>query len=438
MISINILKNRRKKIISQMVYDSAILLFATPDNKQNKCKFNQNKDFWYFTGFNEPDSLLVMIKKDDKFIRKILFNRSRDFDEEIWVGRRLGQDAALSIIDVDYAFPWNSVYENLYKLLSGLKVIYHAWGEYAEVDQLVLNVLKYLNEKRLQGKGSSPNTIIDWRPLVHKMRLFKDLEEINYIRTSGKISALAHTRAMKYCRPGIFEYQLEGEIHHEFYLHGSRFTSYDTIIGSGINSCILHYTQNNTKMRSGDLVLVDAGCNFNEYASDITRTFPVNGKFTQQQRDIYNIVLNSLKTAASILKPNISIRDINNIVIQIMINDLIKLGLLTGTLDEIISKGSYRKFFMHNLSHWLGLDVHDVGYYDISINDQVLKPNMVLTIEPGIYILPDIHVPNEYHGIGVRIEDNFIITETGNECTTSGVVKEIKDIENTMESLKEI
>ncbi|MXP51207.1 Xaa-Pro aminopeptidase [Pantoea sp. SoEX] len=438
MIPINILKSRRKKILSKMISGSAILIFANPkNNKNNSYQFYQNKNFWYFTGFNEPYSLLIMIKQDNKDNLKILFNRARNVDEEIWVSRRLGLNEAVTKIDVDYALPWDSVHEHLFKLLNGLKIIYHAWGEHKYADKLVFNVLEDLRLRTLKHQDYiSPSTIIDWRPLVYEMRLFKDPEEINLLRTSGKINALAHTRAMKCCRPGMFEYQLAGEIHHEFNRNGSRRLSYDTIIGSGENTCILHYTKNENQMQDGDLVLVDAGCDFNEYASDITRTFPVNGKFNKQQKDIYNIVLNSLNTARSMLKPNINMQDINNHVIHIIINGLIKLGLLKGKIDELIATHAYHKFFMHNLGHWLGLEVHDVGFYGKTINNQILKPNMVLTIEPGIYILPNKkHIPVEYHGIGVRIEDNFIITETGNECITDGVVKEIKDIENIMRIL---
>ncbi|PPI88443.1 Xaa-Pro aminopeptidase [Candidatus Pantoea edessiphila] len=433
MIPIDVLRKRRNMLLSKMISNSAILIFSTPENKkrQHYHFFTQNKDFWYFTGFNEPNALFLMIKINDNHHQKILFNRKKDYANEIWDGPRLGQDLALIKIDVDKSFPWENINENLYKLLIGLKTIYHAWGEYIKTDQLIFNTIKYLRNVIIDNP-IIPNNIIDWRPLVHKMRLFKEPHEIKTLRIAGKISALAHIRAMKSCRPGMFEYQLEGEIHHEFNCHGARFPSYNTIIGSGKNSCILHYTENNNKMLNGDLVLVDAGCNFNGYASDITRTFPINGKFSKQQREIYNIVLNSLKIALSMLRPNINICEIKTKIAHIMIYNLIKLGLLQGSLDQLIAKGAHKQFFMHNLCHWLGLDVHDVGLYGCSIDNTILKPNMVLTIEPGIYIAENANVPFEYRGIGIRIEDNVLITEIGNENLTDSVVKEIEEIENLM------
>ncbi|PPI87780.1 Xaa-Pro aminopeptidase [Candidatus Pantoea edessiphila] len=437
MISVNILKKRRDILISKMVAKSAILIFATPENikRQNEYQFRQNKDFWYFTGFNEPNALFIIVKKDDKFTQKILFNKPKDPDNEIWFGSNLGQDSALTKIDVDYALPWNVINENIYRFLIGLNTIYYAWGEYVEADTLVFDALNNIRNDKSHS-SIIPSTIIDWRPLVHEMRLFKGPEEIELLRIAGKISALAHTRAMKACHANMFEYQLEGEIHHEFSYHGVKFPSYNTIVGSGNNACILHYTKNKNKMCDGDLVLVDAGCSFKEYASDITRTFPVNGKFNKQQRELYNIVLTALKSALLMLKPGIIIDEVNNVVINIIVNNLVKIGILKGKVDELISEGTYQQFFMHNLSHWLGLDVHDVSRYGKSMKNQILQPNMVLTVEPGLYISPYANVPIEYRGIGIRIEDNILITETGNECFTNGAVKEIELIEDIMKLKK--
>ncbi|PPI86410.1 Xaa-Pro aminopeptidase [Candidatus Pantoea edessiphila] len=437
MISTTVLQYRRKTLLSKMTSCSAILIFASPENimKQNEYHFCQNKDFWYFTCFDEPNALLVLIKQDEFNNQQILFNKPKDCNTEIWVGPCLGQNLAKIRIGVDYALSWDNIDKDLSKLLNNIKILYHAWNEYIEADKLVFNTLRCL---RNGVDSTPPNTIIDWRPLVHEMRLFKEPEEIKLLRTSCKITSLAHTRAMKSCYPGMFEYQLEGEIHHEFNYHGARQLAYNTIIGSGYNACILHYTKNKDKMRDGDLVLVDAGCSFKGYASDITRTFPINGKFSKQQREIYNIVLTSLKCALLMLKPEININEVNHHVINIMVKHLVQLRLLKGIPNKLISEGAYLQFFMHNLGHWLGLDVHDVGSYGTSINNRILKPNMVLTVEPGLYISKDADVPIEYRGIGVRIEDNIIITKNGNECFTDSVVKEIDQIEFLMASRKNL
>ncbi|MCI4208771.1 Xaa-Pro aminopeptidase, partial [Dickeya dianthicola] len=271
-----------------------------------------------------------------------------------------------------------------------------------------------------------------WRPWVHNMRLFKSPAEIDTLRRAGEISALAHTRAMEKCRPGMFEYQLEGEIHHEFNRHGARYPSYNTIVGSGENACILHYTENESQMRDGDLVLIDAGCEYQGYAGDITRTFPVNGKFTPAQRAIYDIVLESEVRAIEMFAPGRSIREVNEEVVRIMLRGLIKLGILQGDVDALFAEQAHRRFFMHGLSHWLGMDVHDVGDYGTADRGRALEPGMVLTVEPGLYIAPDADVPPEYRGIGIRIEDDIVITENGNDVLTGDVVKDPDQIEALM------
>jgi Xaa-Pro aminopeptidase len=427
MISLDRFQQRRQALLAKMVPGSAALLFAAPEvtrSNDTEYSFRQNSDFWYFTGFNEPQALLVLIKSDETHNHSVLFNRVRDLTAEVWFGRRLGQDAAPATLGVDRALPWNDIGEQLHLLLNGLDVVYHAQGEYAEADTLVFNALDKLRRGFRQNL-SAPATVTDWRPWVHEMRLFKDADEIALLRRAGEISALAHTRAMQACRPGMFEYQLEGEIHHEFNRHGARFPAYNTIVGAGENGCILHYTENESELRDGDLVLIDAGCEFHGYAGDITRTFPVNGK-----------LLTSLYTALSLFRPGISIREVNDEVVQIMVSGLVELGVLQGEVDTLIAEEAHRQFYMHGLSHWLGLDVHDVGHYGTPSRDRVLEPGMVLTIEPGLYIGPDADVPAEYRGIGIRIEDDILITETGNENLTDSVVKDAAAIEALMAAAK--
>jgi Xaa-Pro aminopeptidase len=424
---------RRQALLAHMQPGSAALIFAAPEatrSNDSEYPYRQSSDFWYFTGFNEPEAVLVLIKSDDTHNHSVLFNRVRDLTAEIWFGRRLGQDAAPEKLGVERALAFSEINEQLYQLLNGLDVVYHAQGEYAYADELVFAALDKLRKGSRQNL-SAPASLTDWRPIVHEMRLFKSPEELDVMRRAGEISALAHTRAMEKCRPGMFEYQLEGEILHEFNRHGARFPSYNTIVGGGENGCILHYTENESELRDGDLVLIDAGCEYRGYAGDITRTFPVNGKFSPAQRAVYDIVLESLETALTLFRPGTSIQDVTGSVIRIMVNGLVKLGVMNGDVEELIADNAHRAFFMHGLSHWLGLDVHDVGGYGPD-RSRTLEPGMVLTVEPGLYIAPDADVPAEYRGIGIRIEDDIVITENGNENLTASVVKKADEIEALM------
>jgi len=434
MITLENYLQRRQSLLAKMVPGSAALIFAAPEvtrSRDTGYLFRQNSDFWYFTGFNEPEALLVLIKSDENHNHSVLFNRVRDLNAEIWFGRRLGQQAAPEKLGVDKALPWDDVDQQLSQLLNGLDVVYHAPGEYPFADQKLSSALETLRNGSRQNL-QAPATVTDWRPWVHEMRLFKDAEEIAILRKTGKISALAHQRAMERCRPGMFEYQLEGEILHEFSRHGSRFASYNTIVGGGENGCILHYTENESELRDGDLVLIDAGCELYGYAGDITRTFPVNGRFSPAQRQIYDIVLASLEHALSVYRPGVSIREVNDQVIRIMVSGLVELGVMQGDVDTLIAENAHRQFYMHGLGHWMGLDVHDVGDYGSPSRERLLEPGMVLTVEPGLYIAPDADVPAQYRGIGIRIEDDILITEHGHENLTDTVVKTADDIEALM------
>lgn len=427
---------RRQALLKQMVPGSAALIFAAPEvtrSRDTEYLFRQNSDFWYFTGFNEPEALLILIKSDEQHNHSILFNRYRDPHAEIWFGRRLGQEAAINKLGVDRALPWGEIDEQLALVLNGLTTIYHASGEYDFADRKVAAALKTLREGSRQNL-SAPTTVIDWRPIVHEMRVIKDKEELAILREAGRISALAHQRAMQQCQPGMHEYQLEGEIHHEFSRHGSRFPSYNTIVGGGDNACILHYTENESQLKQGDLVLIDAGCELHGYAGDITRTFPVDGKFTAPQRQLYEIVLQALTTALSLFRPGVTIAEVTEAVVRIKVEGLVRLGILEGEITQLIEEKAYRPYFMHGLSHWLGLDVHDVGHYGGADRSRVLEPGMVLTVEPGLYIAPDAKVPECYRGIGIRIEDDIVITETGHENLTEQVVKDPDAIEQLMQS----
>lgn len=427
-------QRRRKSLLAKMAPGSAALFFAAPESirsADSDYPYRQNSDFWYMTGFNEPEALLLLIKSDETHSHSVLFNRVRDLTAEIWFGRRLGQEAAPEKLGVDRALPFGDLGEQLHLLLNGLDTVYHAQGLYAYADAIVFAALEKLRNGARQN-FKAPVSLTDWRPWVHEMRLFKSPEEVALMRRAGEISALAHTRAMQACRPGMFEYQLEGEIHHEFNRHGARYPSYNTIVGGGENACILHYTENESELKDGDLVLIDAGCEYQGYAGDITRTFPVNGTFSPAQRAIYDLVLASMDKAFEVFGPGSSIREAHEAAVRVMVEGLMALGVMKGDLETLIAEQAHRQFFMHGISHWLGLDVHDVGDYGSSARDRILEPGMVLTVEPGLYIAPDADVPQEYRGIGVRIEDDILITTDGFEVLTKDVVKKADDIEALM------
>lgn len=425
---------RRQALLAKMAPASAAIIFAAKETRRNadsEYPFRQNSDFWYFTGFNEPEAALLLIKSDETHYHSVLFNRVRDPSAETWFGRRLGQDAAPAKLSVDRALPWDEIGNQLHLLLNGLDVVYHAQGEYDFADALVFSALDTLRHGYRQHLRA-PDTLVDWRPWVHDMRLFKSAEELAVMRRAGEITALGHTRAMETCRPGRFEYQLEGDILHEFNRHGARYPSYNTIVGSGENGCILHYTENETQMRDGDLVLIDAGCEYLGYAGDITRTFPVNGRFSPEQRAVYDVVLAMLEKSLELYRPGASIKSVTEQAVLVMVSGLVELGILKGEVGTLIAAQAHRQFFMHGLSHWLGLDVHDVGDYGTPERGRVLEPGMVLTVEPGIYIPMEADAPAQYRGIGIRIEDNIVITENGNENLTGSVVKDPDAIEALM------
>ncbi|BET97887.1 Xaa-Pro aminopeptidase [Xenorhabdus taiwanensis] len=429
--------SRRQALLSKMAPASAAIIFSAPPatrNSDSEYPYRQHSDFLYLTGFSEPEAVLILIKSDETHNHSVLFNRVRDLTAEIWFGRRLGQEAALEKLGVDRALPFDDLNEQLYLLLNGLEVVYHAQGEFEYADNIVFGALDKLR-KNSRRNFKAPTVMADWRPWLHEMRLFKSEAELEIMRKAGEISAQAHTRAMQVCRPGMFEYQLEAEIHYEFTCQDARYPAYNTIIGAGENACILHYTENERRMKDGDLVLIDAGCEYKGYAGDITRTFPVNGKFTRPQREIYDIVLEAINLSLELYRPGISISEVTGQIVRVMVKGLVRLGIMHGEVEQLIETNAYRQFFMHGLSHWLGLDVHDVGDYGVD-RYRILEPGMVLTVEPGLYIAPDADVPPEYRGIGIRIEDDIVITETGNENLTELVVKDPDDIEALMAQAK--
>ena len=412
---------RRTRVFTQMQPNSALLLFSEIEKRRNNdCTypFRQDSYFWYLTGFNEPNAALLLLKTEQAE-KAIIFLRPRNPLLETWNGRRLGVERAPQQLNVNEAYSIEEFATVLPKILKNLTALYHVPEIHTWGDKLVTESAVSFSE------------ILDWRPMLSEMRLIKSPNEIRLMQQAGQITALGHIKAMQTTRPNRFEYEIESDILHEFNRHCARFPSYNSIVAGGNNACILHYTENDRPLNDGDLVLIDAGCEFAMYAGDITRTFPVNGKFSQPQREIYELVLKAQKRAIELLIPGNSIKQANDEVIRIKTQGLVDLGILKGDVDTLIEQQAYRQFYMHGLGHWLGLDVHDVGSYGQD-KQRILEIGMVITVEPGIYIAEDADVPEQYKGIGVRIEDNLLMTEYGNKILTAAAPKEIADIENLM------
>ena len=412
---------RRTRVFAQMQPNSALLLFSEIEKRRNNdCSypFRQDSYFWYLTGFNEPNAALLLLKTEQAE-KAIIFLRPRDPLLETWNGRRLGVERAPQQLNVNEAYSIEEFSTVLPKILRNLTALYHVPEIHTWGDKLVAESAVNFSE------------ILDWRPMLSEMRLIKSPNEIRLMQQAGQITALGHIKAMQTTRPNRFEYEIESDILHEFNRHCARFPSYNSIVAGGSSACILHYTENDRPLNDGDLVLIDAGCEFAMYAGDITRTFPVNGKFSQTQREIYELVLKAQKRAIELLVPGNSIKQANDEVIRIKTQGLVDLGILKGDVDTLIEQQAYQQFYMHGLGHWLGLDVHDVGSYGQD-KQRILEIGMVITVEPGIYISEDADVPEQYKGIGVRIEDNLLMTEYGNKILTAAAPKEIADIENLM------
>ena len=426
-------QTRRKKLAEQLPADSVAVIAAAHELLRNgdaHYRFRQDSNFYYLTGFNEPNALLVIISGKEP--QSILFNRPHNPAEEQWTGKRLGQEGALKELNMNAAFPVTSIAEELPKLLAGKTAVYYALGRDSEVESQIRHALNTLKSQVRRGV-KAPTTLCDLEPVLGEMRLFKSDAEIDLMRQAARISVDAHKRAMQICQKMEYEYQLEAELVYEFSRHGCRSTAYDSIVGGGENACILHYTENNQALRPGDLVLIDAGGEYRNYAADITRTFPVNGRFSPEQKSIYELVLKAQKAGIAAVKPGIAWNSIQQIIVQILAAGLCELGILKGSIDKVIANEAYRPFYMHNSGHWLGLDVHDSGSYQINGEWRSLEPGMVLTVEPGLYLSPGMHgVDKRWWGIGVRIEDDILVTHTGHEVLTAALPVEVDEIEALM------
>ena len=429
-------KRRRKALLKQMGRDSIAIVPTAPVRLRNndvEYAYRPDSDFFYLTGFTEPESVAVLVPGRPQG-EYILFVRDRDPARETWDGRRAGPDGATRDYGADHAFPIGDIDEILPGLLENRTKVFYAMGTHPEFDQRVVGWVNGLRTQARNGRHA-PQEISALDHVLHDMRLFKSRAEVDTMREAARIAANAHVRAMKFCEPGKREYEIAAELVHEFRVHNADL-SYLPIVGGGANGCILHYRENDARLRDGDLLLVDAGCEVDCYASDITRTFPVNGRFSPEQRALYDIVLEANYAAIERVKPGRHWNEPHEAAVRVITQGLLKLGLLKGKLAKLEASGAYRKFFMHRTGHWLGMDVHDVGDYKIGNEWRVFETGMALTIEPGIYIAPGTAgVPRKYHGIGIRIEDDVVVTREGCEVLTDGVPKDAVEIERLMASV---
>jgi Xaa-Pro aminopeptidase len=398
-------------------------------NRDTHYSYRFDSYFYYLTGFTEPEAVLVLVAGPEA--RSILFCRTKDMEREIWDGYRHGPEGAREKFGFDAAAPIDTLTDELPRLLADQPAIFHSLGYDSTWDQTITSAL---NQVRAQARAGvrAPEQVRDVRGLIDEMRLIKDAAELALMRRAALISAGAHQRAMRATRPGAWEYEIEAELLHEFRRHGSQAPAYGSIVAGGANACVLHYVENNCLLRDGDLLLIDAGCELDGYASDITRSFPVNGRFSGPQKAAYELVLAAQAAAIAEIRPGASWNAGHEAATRVLAQGFIDLGLLQGSLDGVLESGSYRQFYMHRTGHWLGLDVHDAGEYKLDGHWRPLAEGNVLTVEPGCYIRPADGVPEAFWNIGIRIEDDALVTATGSEIITAATPKSVADIEALM------
>ena len=426
---------RRDLLADKVLEDSAIIVSAASVKSRisdTEYSYRQDSNFYYLSGYEEPESLILIRPNQDKE-RFIIFCRDRDPLREQWDGFRTGQEGVIQDYGADAAYSINSIDEIMPKLLEGAKNIYFSMSAPCGVDAKISSWVEDIRKNTRSG-AEPPQNLLSLDSILHEMRLIKESDEMDLMKQAANITTEAHIRAMQSVRPGMYEYQLEAEYLYAFNKNGARSPAYNSIVGGGNNSCILHYVENNAELQDGDLVLVDAGCEYQYYASDVTRTFPVNGKFSPEQREIYSIVLEAHKQSMEQAKPGNKWNLMHDKSVEVIVEGLLSIGLLQGSKDEIIDKGEYSKFYMHRIGHWLGMDVHDVGSYKQDGDWRPLEAGMVMTVEPGIYILDSMEgVDDKWKGIGVRIEDDIAITDSGFEILTPDVPRTIEEVEQTVQ-----
>ncbi len=429
-------KRRRKQLMRTVGRGNIAIIAsasATVRNNDVEHPYRQNSDFFYLSGFAEPDAVAVFIpgRKQGEYI---LFCREFDEKKALWTGKNAGLHGARTVYGADDAFPIDDLDEILPRMLENRARVYYPMGRDTEMDQ---RLMEWVNQLRQQSRGGvhAPVEFVSLEHLLHEMRLQKSAAEIQLMRQAAKISAQAHIRAMQTCRPGLHEYHIEAELMHEFMRSGLRFPAYPPIVAGGKNACILHYTNNADELKEGDLLLIDAGAEHQYYAADVTRTFPVSGRFSEPQRAIYQLVLDAQQAAIKKVRPGARWNEPHDTAVRVLTKGLVKLGLLRGPVPKLIKDEAYKIFYMHKTGHWLGMDVHDVGEYKAGNQWRRLEPGMVLTVEPGLYIPePCKRVAKKWRGIGVRIEDDVLVTKNGCEVLSADVPRTIAEIEQLMQA----
>jgi Xaa-Pro aminopeptidase len=430
-------KKRRKQLMQRVGSNNIALMGSASTRVRNRdvdYPFRQDSDFYYLTGFNEPDSLAVFIPGREKG-EYILFCREFDEKKALWEGAHAGLEGATEHFGADDAFPIDDLDEILPGMLENKHKVFYPMGRNSELDH---SLLEWINHLRSQSRTGvvAPGELVSLEHILHEMRLFKSTAELKLMRRASEISAKAHVKAMQTCKPGLFEYQIEAEIIHHFIQSGLRAVAYPSIVAGGKNACTLHYTANSDKLKSGDLLLIDAGAECDHYAADITRTFPISGRFSEPQKQLYQLVLDAQAAAIDQIRPGHSWLSAHEAAVETLTKGLVFLGLLKGKVKKLIKDEKYKQFYMHRTGHWLGMDVHDVGEYKVDQEWRLLEPGMVLTVEPGLYIPSDCKdVDEKWRGIGIRIEDDVLVTSDGHEILTGGVPKTIADIEALMQAV---
>jgi Xaa-Pro aminopeptidase len=425
---------RRRRGVMELMGEGVAVIPTAPVAHRNgdvTYPFRPDSDFYYLTHFPEPEAVAVLApgRAQGQFL---LFCREKDPDKEIWDGRRAGLDGAVSTYGADDAFPIDDIDEILPGLLENRHKVFCNMGRYADFDARLIG---WLNEVKAKSRSgiSAPGELVDLNYILHEMRLVKRVEELRLMRRAARVSVAAHRRAMSACRPGLREYQIEAELEYAFRRGGAHSPAYPSIVASGANACILHYTQNSDELADGDLLLIDAGAEIDCYASDVTRTFPVNGRFSAEQRAVYDIVLAAQRAAIDAARAGTDWIKPHDTATRVLTEGMVELGLLSGSVDGLIESGAHRRFYMHRTSHWLGMDVHDVGDYKIDDQWRQLEAGMVMTIEPGMYIAAADDVDRRWHGIGIRIEDDVVIAREGPpEVLSEDAPKSPEDIESLM------
>ena len=424
---------RRRQLIRMMGRGSIAIIPAAPvriRNRDVEYPYRPDSDFQYITGFGEPEAVAVLIPGRDHG-EYLLFCRERDPKMETWTGRRAGTQGAVDHYDADDAFPIGDIDEILPGMMENCDRVFYTMGTHPEFDRHVLDWIKRIREGARSGLRA-PDEFVSLEHLLHDMRLYKSRSEVRVMRNAAKVACTAHRRAMQACRPGLHEFEIEAELLHEFRQANMR-PAYPSIVGSGENGCILHYTDNVAELRDGDLLLIDAGAEYDCYASDVTRTFPVNGRFSPPQKALYEVVLAAQAAAIEQVQPGNDWNSPHTAAIKALTRGLVKLGILKGRPAELIRKEAYRRFYMHRTGHWLGMDVHDVGDYKVGGEWRVLEPGMVLTVEPGIYIPSGSRgVARKWWNIGIRIEDDVLVTHDGHEVLSEDAPKRVSEIEALM------